>query len=283
MIGVETRAHGRREATAATPGGARLRALRRQAGRTQLHVEAEAGLGSGYLQRLEYGRVVQPERATLERILAALGARFSERREVLELFGYRVATPPPNAAEIAWAAGLCRRELEAVPFPAYAIDCTLRLVAWNGRIARLFGVPDDDPLFGELGRGTLLEAWLDRGSPAGRLVVDPDRFAPALIRALRDELQQFHAEPWCATLLGRLWRDLPLFRRYWAEVELQPAVASAARPLVPLRLAAPGAGVLAFRLASEHFTRDHRFRIVYFHPADVATLGRCAEWAGCPA
>ena len=68
-----------------TPGGAKLRALREGAGRTQLWVEAEAGLGTGYLQRVESGRVTQPERATLERILLSLEARYSERREVLEL------------------------------------------------------------------------------------------------------------------------------------------------------------------------------------------------------
>src|SRR4051794_31743201 len=83
------------------PGGARLRALREQAGKAQLWVEAEAELGTGYLQRVESGKVAQPGHATLERILAALGARYGERREVLELFGYAVATPPPTEEEVA--------------------------------------------------------------------------------------------------------------------------------------------------------------------------------------
>lgn len=271
---------GTRDEPAGTPGGTRLRALRRQAGRTQLHVEAEAGLGSGYLQRLEYGRVAQPARATLERILDALDARFGERREVLGLFGYGVAAAPPTDDEIAWARAVCRQELMAVPFPAYALDCTLRLVAWNGLVPRLFALPPDDPLFQQLAHGSLLEAWLDPASPVGRLVLDPDAFVPALVRALRDELQQFPLEPWCATLLARLWRSLPLFRRCWAQLEREPAPASAARPLVPLRLDVPGTGLLQFRLSSEHFTRDARFRIVYFHPADAETLRRCTEWAG---
>src|SRR5712692_4805301 len=46
-----------RTRTVGTPGGAKLRALREGAGRTQLWVEVEAGLGTGYLQRVESGRV----------------------------------------------------------------------------------------------------------------------------------------------------------------------------------------------------------------------------------
>src|SRR5215216_5147448 len=91
-----------------TSGGARLRALREQVGRTQLWVELEAELGSGYLQRVESGKVAQPERATLERVLTALEARYGERREVLDLFGYTVVIPPPTDADIAWACEVCR-------------------------------------------------------------------------------------------------------------------------------------------------------------------------------
>src|ERR671929_2119806 len=94
-----------------TPGGAKLRAVREQAGRSQLWVEAEADLGTGYLQRVESGRVAQPSRATVEKILDALDARYSERRDVLELFGYVVATPLPSPAETEWARESCQREL----------------------------------------------------------------------------------------------------------------------------------------------------------------------------
>jgi transcriptional regulator with XRE-family HTH domain len=48
-----------------TPGGKRLRALRNDYGKTQLAVELDANLGTGYLQRLETGKVQQPERDTL--------------------------------------------------------------------------------------------------------------------------------------------------------------------------------------------------------------------------
>src|SRR3954451_12696327 len=128
---------------AGTPGGAKLRAVREQAGRSQLWVEAEADLGTGYLQRVESGRVAQPGRGTVEKILDALDARYSERRDVLELFGYLVATPLPSPAETDWAREGCQRELHDVPFPAYMLDCYPRLVAWNRLAPRLLG---DGPL-----------------------------------------------------------------------------------------------------------------------------------------
>lgn len=261
------------------PGGALLRALRRQSGRTQLWVEAEAGLGSGYLQRLEAGRVALPERATLERILSALGARYSERREVLDRFGYAVATPRPNAEEIAWARDACRRELDEAAFPAYALDCSPRLIAWNRLVPPLFGVAPDDPRLLRLTQESFLGAWFAPDSLLAPLVAEPARFLPALLRALRYEVEPFHAEPWLAEELARLWRTLPRFRRYWTMVAREPTPVSTDRPLVPLRLVVPGAGTLAFRLASERFTRDARFRLIYYLPADPETMRWCAEQA----
>ena len=270
-----------RTRTVGTPGGMKLRALREGAGRTQLWVEAEAGLGTGYLQRLESGRVTQPERATLERILTALEARYSERREVLELFGYTVVTPLPTEEELAWACHVCQRELHEVPFPAYVLDCTHRLMVWNHCVPYLFGIAPDDPTLGGLACQSLLAAWFNPDSPLAPLVAEPEAFLPALIRALRYEMQQFRTEPWYAAVLTPL-HALPRFRRYWAVVEREPALASAARALAPVRLTTPSAGLLQFRLSSEHFVRDARFRLVYYCPADPATMHQCTTWASSP-
>src|SRR5262245_1982423 len=86
-----------------TPGGKRLKLLREYTGRSQLDVELDASLGIGYLQRVESGKVRHPERNTLERILTALDAHYTERRDILELFGYVMDSPLPTAAERKWA------------------------------------------------------------------------------------------------------------------------------------------------------------------------------------
>jgi transcriptional regulator with XRE-family HTH domain len=105
----------------ATPGGNRLRALREYHSKTQLEVELDASLGIGYLQRVESGKVNYPERDTLERILAALNAHYTERREILELFGYVVDAPLPNDAEIRQAIEGCRADLQTAALPASQI------------------------------------------------------------------------------------------------------------------------------------------------------------------
>ncbi len=165
-----------------TPGGVKLRALRERAGQTQLWVELEAELGTGYLQRIESGRVIQPVRATLERILTALEAGYSERREVLESFGYTVVTLLPTESEVAWACEICQRELHDVPFPAYVLDCRHHLIAWNHYVPFLFGVSPSDAALGGLSHQSLLEAWFGDSSPLASLLTEPDTFFPALIR-----------------------------------------------------------------------------------------------------
>jgi transcriptional regulator with XRE-family HTH domain len=251
--------------------------LREARGKTQLAVELDADLGTGYLQRVEYGRVAQPGRDTLERILSALDATYRERRDVLEEFGYSVATSPPNAEEIAWACAFCQPELDEAPFPAYALDCTHRMIAWNRQTPRLFGLLPGDPALGRLAGRSLLEAWFDDASPLARLVLEPEVFLPAMVRAFRSEMAAFRGESWCAAVIERLLA-LPRFRRYWSETEPEPV--SAARALVPVRLRVPGVVTpLQFRLSAEHLVDDIRFRLIYFFPADLPTMQWCAAGA----
>ncbi|MCC7367098.1 MAG: hypothetical protein IT306_01675 [Chloroflexi bacterium] len=272
----------RRRATgAATPGGARLRAIREQAGRAQLWVEAEADLGTGYLQRVESGRVAQPSRVTVERILAVLDARYSEQREVLELFGYVVATPLPTEADFAWARDSCQHELHDVPFPAYVMDCVPRLIAWNGYVPRLLGLsgPAGEALLQRCVGEPLFPLWFDPSAPFGRLVAEPEVFIPGMVRALRYEYSRFQPEPWIAETLQEMTARLPRFREVWEQATQLPAPISAARVLLPVKLDVPAAGRLLFRLVSEPFVRDTRFRLIYFVPADAPTLRQCAAWA----
>jgi len=266
-----------------TPGGLKLRALRDDRHRSQLWVEVEASLGTGYLQRLESGRVTQPVRATLERILAALVARYDERCETLALFGYTAPTPLPSAADLAWAREECRAGLAAVAFPAYVLDCAHRLVAWNRFFPRLLGLGPGDPLPPALIGRSLLAPWFDPASPLAPLVAEPDRFLPAMLRAFRSEMGRFGGEPWHREMVLEPLHILPRFRHYWARVAAEPATAGAGRALVPVLLDLPRGGRLQFRLAAEPFTHDVRFRAIYYFPADEASMRQCVAWAEEPA
>ncbi len=264
---------------AGEPGGERLRELRRAAGRTQLWVEAEADLGTGYLQRLEAGKVARPGADTLARILNALRARYSERRDIMERFGYTVATPLPTEDDIDWARKEARRDLDEVALPAYVLDCTHRLIAWNRFLPHLLGVGPEHRYLDELAQGSMIVHWFDPASPLAPLLAEPDVFLLEIARAMRVEMRRFRSEPWAAELIAGHMASIPRFRALWNAAETAPATASAARALIPVRLRVPGAGLLSFHLSSEPFVRDARFRVIYYFPADPETMGQCAAWA----
>ncbi len=262
--------------TIGTSGGIRLRTLRDEAGRTQLDVELDASLGSGYLQRVESGKVQRPERETLERILDALVARYTERRDVLEMFGYIVDTPLPDVGEIEWAVEVGQRELNDVVFPAYLLDCAHRLLAWNFYVCELFNLD----VAATIARISILKVLFDPRYQVSPLIHNPDEFYRASLRALRYQMRLFHGETWYTQLINELLAECPLFRRYWQAVEPDEAYPTAARPLTPIEFKLPGIGVLKFRLTAESFVKDRRFRIMYYVPADPITIHQCELWAG---
>ncbi len=254
-----------------TPGGNRLKTLREFAGKTQLEVELDASLGMGYLQRVESGKVRHPERDTLERIVAALGARYTERRDILELFGYVVDAPLPNAEEIQWAIDACRAELRSAVFPAYLLDCAHQMVAWNAFVPKLYRL---DP---QAKRLSMLHIIFDPAYKVTPMIANPEEFFPAQIRALRYEMRLFRGEPWYGALIDEM-RHCEIFEKYWAQSETQQAYYIPARPLVPIELNLPVVGRLQFRLVSEQFAQDRRFRVIYLLPAEPRTMQQCLAW-----
>jgi hypothetical protein len=71
----------------------------------------------------------------------------------------------------------------------------------------------------------------------------------------------------------------PEFEHYWTHY---PAAQTlfAARPLTLLQLDSEDAGMLQFRLISESFVQDRRFRVIYYLPADAKTIQHCLQWMG---
>jgi transcriptional regulator with XRE-family HTH domain len=254
-----------------TPAGMRLRALREACGKTQLDVELDASLGIGYLQRLELGKIGQPERDTLERILAAVSASYMQRREVLELFGYRVAITVPNENETRWAIDAFQGEVKQDAIPAYLLDCAHRLLAWNSLIPKVFSE------FQTKLTNTLIPRLIFDpidGFAAG--VVNADVFFATQIRILQYEGQRHGGAAGYGAFVEGL-RAYPLFDKYWREQSLDLQVHAAFRPVADLKLDT-GRGLAHFRLISEVFAQDARFRVIYDVPVDRGTVRRCSAW-----
>ncbi|MBX3081262.1 MAG: helix-turn-helix domain-containing protein [Anaerolineae bacterium] len=256
-----------------TPGGARLRALRAAYGKTQLALELEASLGMGYLQRLELGKVQYPERDTLERILTALGVSFVERREVLGLFGYTAVMSMPTDAEICWASEVFHAEIRQDNIPVYLLDCSHRLLAWNSMVGKVIGAVNS-----EVGRVTLPRLIFDPAYEVAPTVLNAEDFYSAEVRILQFERQRSGDEMWYRRLIDEM-RHYRLFDEYWTKHNVGDRGQVPMRPTAQLQLNL-GHGVAQFRLISETFAQDPRFRVIYYLPADAVTMRQCLAWQG---
>ena len=75
----------------------------------------------------------------------------------------------------------------------------------------------------------------------------------------------------------------PLFAKCWTQALAEPAGDMiAARPLIPLELDVPEIGRLRFRITSEPFAQDRRFRVIYYIPADAPTIQSCILYSAAP-
>lgn len=261
----------RHQQTPYTSGGPRLRAVRAAYGKTQLDVELDASLGIGYLQRLELGKVQHPERETLERILAALGANYLERREILGLFGYTVAISIPDEAETRWAIDVFQSEVKQDSIPVYLLDCSHRLLAWNSLVGKLFEAISTQTI-GEF----MPRLIFDPGYGIVSSVLNAQTFFSTQVRILQFERQRFGDEVWYDSFIDKL-RQYPTFDEYWTQYDTPDREPVPLRPAAQLTLTA-GHGVARFRLISETFAQDPRFRVIYYMPADTATIQQCLAW-----
>ncbi|SRR5258708_2530660 len=262
----------RNEKAPYTPG-LRLRALRTTHGKTQLEVELEASLGIGYLQRLERGKVQRPERDTLERILTALGAGFTERCEILGQFGYSVpmSLSLPTEAETHWAINVFQSELKQDSIPAYLLDCRHRLLAWNPLVCNVFGV------LKSLSDAVLIPKLVfDPAYGIATAVLNAEAFFSAQIRILQFERQRFGNEAWYDSFINDM-RHYRTFDDYWKQYSGVDPGQIPMRPVARLELPIERR-VARFRLISETFVQDPRFRVIYYMPTDPATIRQCVAW-----
>lgn len=249
-----------------TPAGKRLREVREQSGITQQQVEADANLGFGYLQRLELGKVTNPKRETLERILTTLNAGYNEWYEILKLFGYQVSTPLPTDDDIAWVVQTSAAHLQHCPYPAYLLDCAYRLWSWNDYVPALIGQTPDSLKMTQFRGKSVVEVIFDEQYGLAPLADNPDEIFSTVLLTFRAALYPYQDEEWCQQMTANLL-TLPLFKKYWDMTE--PYQEPANRPTHPVsffRINVPGGESRQFRVLSFPFSQDRRFLIVEYIP-----------------
>lgn len=250
-----------------TVGGKMLRALREAHSKTQLDIELNANLGIGYLQRLELGKVKQPERETLLRIVDVIGAAFVEKRRVLHSFGYVMPITIPDESEILWASqSFFAQSYQAIP--AYLLDYAHRLLAWNVLVLKFFGHLSANSKY-----ESMPQMMIDPASAIYPSILNRDEFFPTQMQILCYERTRCGETKTFVNLLNAM-RCYETFEKYWTTSLTNYAHI---RPIAHLKLDT-AYGVLEFRLMSQPFVDDPRFRVIYFMPANAGTMHLCDEW-----
>ncbi len=258
-----------------TPGGRKLRELRECTKRTQLSIEMEAGLGTGYLQRVESGKVLHPEKETLERILKALDVSYGRQRQVLEMFGYTAPTPLPNEDEVAWATRVSQSDLHSLVFPACLLDCSLCLLDWNKCVPTVLGFSLGSLHMSRLKYLSITTLIFDEQYHITQRIINPEPFFLTFLRVLFIRMQPFRHEAWYADIISEPYQRLPLFKKHWDSVIQDEHSHTIASPCLPVRFDTPHAGELQFHVFFESFIPDSRFHFVYCLPADTPTMHYC--------
>ena len=248
----------------ATAGGTRLRALRQLRGKSQLAVELEANLGIGYLQRLERGRVQQPARETIERIVDVLRPSYVERRMIFAGFGYVVPFMTPTALEIQQAIAAYWNEAQHEMMPVYLLDCWHRMHAWNAPTSTLIeAIHMTDALI-------MPRLIFDPDYGFGPRIINQELFFSSQIQALCYERTRYCDEGWFEALIAEMCQH-ELFDAYWNKQLHVASSPVATRPVAHLQFASTR-GLLQFRIVSQPLAPDPRFRLIYWLPADANTL-----------
>ncbi|MEV8633838.1 helix-turn-helix transcriptional regulator [Streptosporangium sp. NPDC051023] len=186
---------------------------RRVAGLRREELAQLAGMSADYYTRLEQGRGGGVSEEVLASIAGVLGLDDDERAYLFDLARPR---KPGRRAHREVAAPL-RFLLEAAEgVPAYVIDHRMQMLAWNRLASALildFGaVPEEGRDWGRL-------CFLDERTK--EIFPDWERKARAAVAVLRLNAARYPDDPRLAALVGELSMKSELFRRWWADHNVQ--------------------------------------------------------------
>ncbi|MCI4064529.1 helix-turn-helix transcriptional regulator [Micromonospora sp. R77] len=237
-----------RPAEVGLPDGVRRRTpgLRRQ------EVAQLAGMSVDYYIRLEQGRGPHPSRQVLAALARALLLGRDERTYLFRIAG---DVPPETTGPSREVPTGLRHLMDAMTeTPAYLVDASYEVLAWNRLAARFVGELSAVPA-----RDRNMVRWM-----FGRLVPESywadsevRRFARTTVADLRAAYGRWPADPTLAGLVTELLGTSPRFAELWAEHEVGER-----RPTVK-RIDHPELGALEFECRVLHVPETDQRLIVY--------------------
>jgi transcriptional regulator with XRE-family HTH domain len=265
---LRTRRHRLCPADAGLPGAGprRTPGLRRQ------EVAQLAGMSVDYYIRLEQARGPRPSRQILAALARALLLTADEREYLFRLAG---ESPPPAASPSRQISPGIRSLLDSLPeTPAYVVDATYDILAWNRLATHFIGDPSE---FAEPDRNMI--RWMFRLPATTGPWSDPDaaRFARSIVADLRAGYARYPADPGIAALVTELLGVSPPFAEMWAAHDVESR-----RPLIK-RVDHPLVGPLEFECQILRIPDTGQRLIVYCAAPGSATQAAFRRLAGLPA
>lgn len=256
-----------------TNAGKQLREMRQACGKTLEEVEAETGVSCRALSNLELGVTKKPTRKTLDALLSAYrrGAPVCMEKccAIYTTYRYHPPFPLPEAGEIDAARRCWRAEYADALLPAYLIDVSQRLLAWNPAALRLVGLHAHDRRIQYFERATTIDLAFGL---AERFVAieNTEAYRCSFVHTLKRELRPYETEDWYVPCIAAAQRRYLDFKRLW-EMEHPPPVSPVGCP-IPLQMCLPGYNdAVTFRRVQTPFVGDPRFQTVLWLPDDAAT------------
>jgi transcriptional regulator with XRE-family HTH domain len=265
---LRTRRYRLRPADVGLPGAGprRTPGLRRQ------EVAQLAGMSVDYYIRLEQARGPRPSRQILAALARALLLTTDEREYLFRLAG---ESPPPAASPSRQISPGIRNLLDSLPeAPAYVVDATYDILAWNRLATHFIGDPSE---FAGPDRNMI--RWMFRRPATTGPWSDPDaaRFARSIVADLRAAYARYPADPGIAALVTELLGVSPPFAETWAAHDVESR-----RPLIK-RVDHPLAGPLEFECQILRIPDTGQRLIVYCAAPGSATQAAFRRLAGIPA
>ncbi len=269
-----------------TTGGELLRALRqRREGRkrklTIEQVAEQSGITYRALWNIEHGNTAKPNKAVLDSILNTLDAflpiTIEQRNEVLMAFKYPPLLTPPTDVERTRVAVEWQNEYRHLTQPAYLVDFTQRLLAWNRYAPRILGMEYNDPRLRKLKGITIFDLAFNSDFIAASRITNGAEFLPNMIQVIKAEMEPFSDTNWYKELIDETSTKYPLFKSIWNSLPSNLPMVRL-RTMGPVQVQHPDGKILKFHLMGVDFVNDPRFRIVQYHPADVTTLSEWNKW-----
>ncbi len=223
------------------------------------------------LSKIEQGRV-KPSRPVVEKIMNALGLDEVARGEFLFAGDYI-----PTDEDIKRIKEIIQPFLDKWSYPAFLDDLTWRLIAFNKRGLRLYGINEEWAAQIEKMKPNLFELIFSPELAKGLIIRDKDNnywyeWAKEKIGQFKVEHHFQSNEPWFQQLMKKLM-PLPHFAEMWNEVGYNSYKGIIHRYSYFTILAEPfkKESRLSFNTFVLPYFRDRRFDIVLYVPADNKT------------